>query len=240
MTNIEPGTIESAPLSPARQRLAGIIAAKAEAEAAAKEAAARVERLNALAGATAPIEAELQALNVKESAVMAAWARGDSCEPPPAASVAARVDIERRLQEARATADAAQRAAAQMQNELADATRRVADIGRYFAPVIADVVLEVLGPIVQAAREAVGCLAIARASGKAVLDLALELARQDMSAPGFGAFMERFTVASDGLAGAFSLPLDDGAAYIEARAKLVRLEAALHGDANATLEPAAN
>jgi hypothetical protein len=110
--------------TPARMALARLHESKAEAEAEANEARARVARLSTLAESAAPVRAKLAALDAEESARFASWSK-DPDAPMPAADSAARTDLLRELAAAQASADAAARAIAQVTTEVAAANAKV-------------------------------------------------------------------------------------------------------------------
>ena len=171
---IQPDDNEAVPMTPARERLAHLLKAKADAAAEVAEAQARVDRLRALATGSSPIEAKLAALDAEEAPRFSLWAKAKPRLPPPAADTKTRTDLLRELSDAKAAGEAQPpEPSAGMSHETADANAKAAAVDPAIPLAAALVGLEELGPIAEEARAAVRLVAELRMKGHAILDALL-------------------------------------------------------------------
>ena len=202
-------------VTPARERLAFLLQAKADAAAEVREVQARIARLTELAKVADPIRARLAGLESAEATRFAEWAKGDPGVPVPAAEDStARTDLLRELSDAQSRADAATRAVAGMSHETADAHAKSVAADKALPMAAAVVALEELAPIVEAARIAVAKISEMRMKGRTILNelLAVSLA-PDVTPEGRAEFGPAYGAASAALTDAFAVPHDDLAAY---------------------------
>jgi hypothetical protein len=136
-------TQDAAPIaSPARQRLATMITARAEISAAIERAQAALDRLASAQTAEAPLVAELQRLDAAETEAFSAWSRGDSEAPAPTPDVAKRALLTEQLTAARAKAEAARRAEAGLMAERERESSKLPGLARAFDATLAEILAE--------------------------------------------------------------------------------------------------
>jgi len=117
-----------APPSDSRQRLAGMIAARAELVAKVDALQAAALKLEGAMTAAGPLEAKLASLDSMESAEMSAWAKAGADGAAPKADTKAREALNKSIATARAGAVAATSAYSSITGEHADTSRAIADL----------------------------------------------------------------------------------------------------------------
>jgi hypothetical protein len=219
----------------ARTSLARLHSARSEAAAEARGAQSRIDRLAELANAVAPIAAKLAVLDANEAEAFAAWARSPA-SPAPSPDTSARVDLQRELAEAQATADAATRAVPAMRREVDVANAKAAAAAEAVPLAAALVALEELPPMIEAAKAAVATIARVRDRSRVMLNEILSVAEGPTVRPeARAAFLETYLPAAAAMndAGAAPLPAPSAATF---RGPVLALLAALNADASAKLE----
>jgi hypothetical protein len=189
---------EAPELSPARQRLVELNAARAEAAAEVAELQGRLNRLGELKAAVAPLEAELAALDAKEGAALAEWSATPD-QPAPEPNIAARADIASRLQASRQRVAAAEMATASVGHVLARASQKAAGLERQVPSAVANVLIHEAHALLPAIVEATAELAKAQIRFTALrfflLDRA-EVSRDDSMRHGVFAALEKLDIAA--------------------------------------------
>jgi hypothetical protein len=220
----------------ARLRLGELIAARNEAAAEVTAAQSRLSRLTTLADSAAPIRAKIAELDASEAAIFGEWSKADS-GPVPSPDTATRAALLAALADSQAQADAGERAASAVRNEIADANAKLAAADAGLALAAGYVALEELKPIADAARAAMETIADARMKGQA-LSRIIDATEVSPMAPGFAPFRAAYAAASDALRSAFDLPRVSEAAERAFGGQVHQLLAALRADAGAKLEAA--
>jgi hypothetical protein len=130
------------PLSPSRADLARLIEARDAASAELETLTARVARLARAKEAIAPLESELTAMSIRESAVALAWAEADDGSDAPAADTVRRSDIESKLTAARAQATAADGATRSVASQVERVNASIHAISERIRQAAASIVVE--------------------------------------------------------------------------------------------------
>ena len=221
--------------SDARQRLARHIAAREDAAASLGAAGAALERLRRAKALPAPIEEELGQLDAAETAVMDAWSRSGSDEPPPIADAAKRQALLKRLDDARAAAGAAERAEASQSAEYVAAAHRLPPIAAQIDVALAAVLVEEAEPLFVEIEAETRALATKISRASLLVDIVRESAQRQADREAAGAIFPIVGELADRKRDATSQPMLDLAAAGSQRAEWLALVDRLRDDAEATL-----
>jgi hypothetical protein len=134
------------PVSEARSRLAALIGQRDEAKAEMAAAQGSIAKLVATQSLAAPFEAQLAQLGEAESQALRSWSADEGDEAPPAPNVEGREALNRRIAEARSTADAARRAVPSLEAEYLRASNRAASISHAVSAAIGEILLAEIEP----------------------------------------------------------------------------------------------
>jgi hypothetical protein len=129
-------------LSAARHDIAELIEARDTALAELETLTARVAKLARAREAIAPLENELTAMSIRESAAALAWAEADDGSDAPAPDAARRSEIEAKLTAARAQAAAADGATRSVQSQFERVNATIRSISERIRQAAASVVVE--------------------------------------------------------------------------------------------------
>jgi hypothetical protein len=136
------------PQSEARQRLASLIAAKADLFAGVETLQIAAHRLEAEMTAAAPIEAELRALDSTQTEAALAWTRAGCIGHSPKTDAKKRQRLNRALVEARAAANAAAAAHITVAAEHVDLSGQIAALSIPMSVEVAAIVAESCEPLI--------------------------------------------------------------------------------------------
>jgi hypothetical protein len=189
---------ELAPLTPNRQALADLNAARQQAAAEVETLRARMASLARLRNAVAPIEAELAALDASEAAALAEWSLTPD-EPAPEPDVAARDDIVARLQAARQKVQGADAATISVEHVLASANTRAGDLERQVPVAVASVLIDEAYVLLPAITESTALLARTQVRYSALREFLLsraEASRDVAMRSGFFQSLEALDIAA--------------------------------------------
>jgi hypothetical protein len=129
-------------LSPARRDLATLISARDDASAELETLTARVAKLARAKEAIPPLESELTAMSIRESAAALAWAESDDGSDAPAPDATRRADLEAKLSAARAQATAADGATRSVASQVERVSATINSISARIRQAAASVVVE--------------------------------------------------------------------------------------------------
>jgi hypothetical protein len=148
---------------PARAALEELIDSKSAALKQDAEIREKIARFDELASTSVDaVQAELNALDAEERGAWDTWVRGNPSKPAPIADADKRADINRRLAEARAKADAAERGATELRSQLNAHASTIAQADREIASAIPGVLLdEFQGPLIEDVRAAGAAMMVA-------------------------------------------------------------------------------
>jgi hypothetical protein len=149
---------EPTPLTPNRQALVDLNAARAASKAHCAELQERLNRLSALRNAVAPLEAELASLDAAEAAALADWSASPDA-PAPSPDIGARDDIMARLTAARQQVAGAEMATATVEHVLGRANTKAGDLEREVPALIANVLIDEARSLLPGIVEATAALA---------------------------------------------------------------------------------
>jgi hypothetical protein len=222
--------------SESRERLASMIAARDEATQAMTLAHDALARLQAAQSLAEPVEREIANIDAQETAAIAAWSRTTGEEPAPTPDATKRSELNRRLIDARARADAAKRAVPALEAEYAREAAKAPAIAAWADAATAAILIESTEPLIADFEAANIAL-----SAKAVRLMQLQEVVGDMARrlPEGSEPARQIFVALEAYAGRLQKVLpraqqDDDAASVSRMAWL-DLAGRLHTDANAKL-----
>jgi hypothetical protein len=195
MTKLKPADAyehEPIPLTPNRQALADLNAARTAATAEVEALRGRLNRLGELKAAVAPIESELARLDTAEAEALAAWSATPD-EPAPSPDIAARDDIMARLTAARQQVAGAEMATATVEHVLGRANAKAGDLEHRVPAAVAAVLLDEARAQLPTIATAAAALAKAQTRFSALRDFLLsraEAARDVAMRSGFFSDLE--------------------------------------------------
>jgi hypothetical protein len=167
---------EAAPTSEARQRLAGLIADRSQANAEMQAARSSIAKLTATQSLAAPFEQQRAMLLEQAAQAMRSWSDGEGDEAPPVQDVERLSALERSIVTARGTAEAARLALPSKESEFLRASNKAASITWAVNAEIAAILLEEIKPCLVEIANLKSDLAMRAARAEAGLSHALGLA----------------------------------------------------------------
>jgi hypothetical protein len=155
---------EPEPLTPNREALKSLNAARAEAAAEVETLRARTNKLSKLKESVSALELEMSQALAADGQQLEDWAMSDTGEPAPQPDSTKRLAIEARLADAVSQARAADAATSNIESVLARANQRAAELERSVPALVAATLVDearaLLPPIVEAT------MALAKAQGR--------------------------------------------------------------------------
>jgi hypothetical protein len=184
---------EPAPLTPNRQALADLNAARQQAAAEVETLRARTNKLAKLKESVAALEIELSQTLAADGKQLEDWAMSDADSPAPQPDSKKRLALEAKLADAVSQARAADAAAASVESVLARANVKAGDLEHRVPALVAAVLLDEARALLPTISEAAAALAKAQVRYSALRDFLLsraEAARDVAMGSGFFADLE--------------------------------------------------